>query len=131
MGRHVRAELGLAGRVDVFEVADLLGLQMDLWPLPVEEVQEVAVRGSVAVGYDLADPERRWAGAHGIGHCLMHGSINFFWLKEYTFLFPRYEPEADRFARGLLIDMDEAREQGFETHAEIAHYFGVPVGLLV
>ena len=113
------------GSVDMFEVAESLGFHVDVWPLPVGEVHEVAYRGNIAVALDLDDAGQRWAAAHGVGHCIMHGENNLLWVRKHSLLHPLFESEAEGFALGLLVDMEEARRERFEYRSEIAEYFGV------
>lgn len=71
-GRLLRQKYGFIGRVDVQDLADRMGLQVDLWDLPAHEVHEITLGRSIGVSVELDDQERRWAIAHAIRHRLMH-----------------------------------------------------------
>ena len=122
-GSALRQELGLTGCIDAEAIANGLGLEVRDWPLEV--LREFQLDGTVAVAERL-DPEwRRWVIAHAIGHRLLHPG-NHLWLRTHTDLTHRYEREAEDFARALLIDDQEAREEGFVHSWEVAEHFGVP-----
>ena len=112
------------------EVAQLLGLRVYERDLPIEELDEIFARDSIAVATKLDDAERRWAIAHGIGHCVMHQDANDLWLRAHTLLYDKSENQAEQFALHLLVDLEEGRAEGLETIQEIAEYFGVPVEMV-
>ena len=126
-GRELRRELGLRGRVDAEAVADHLGLEVFSWPFQV--LQEMKVDNSIAVAERLDAPWRRWVVAHAIGHSLLHPG-NHLWMQDHTLLGHRVEREAEEFASALLVDEDEALEQGLVHPWEVAEYFGVPEELV-
>jgi hypothetical protein len=130
LGRILRHELGLHGRVDVEGVALGIRVRVDDWDLPVDEVHEVTAGRNIGVAAGLDDDHRRWAVAHGIGHCLMHEGVNDLWLRADSFLHDRHERQAEHFALGLLVDLDEALLAGMTGVREIARYFGVPLWVL-
>ena len=120
---QLRRKLGLRGRVDAEEVANLLGLEVVPWPL---EVQEEMLLGRVIGVAQRLDPRwRRWVIAHAIGHKLLHPG-NQLWIRDHTSLGGRYEREAEDFARTLLVDEGEAMEEGLRELWEVAEHFGVP-----
>ncbi len=127
LGRRLRHELGLHGRVDVEGVAWRIGVSVDDWDLPVDEVHEVTAGRNIGVAAGLDDDLRRWAVAHGIGHCLMHEGANYLWLRASSFLHDRYERQAEHFALGLLVNVDEALSAGLRGVGDISGYFGVPL----
>ena len=109
------------------EVAHLVGMEIDERQLRAQEVDEIAFGSNIAVGDQLSEPERRWAVAHAIGHYVLHGrSTNHIWLRTCTQLSDKLERQAEDFAYALLVDEDEAWDEGLETVREIAEYFGVP-----
>ena len=125
----VRYDFDLSGRIDISEVAGALGMQINLWDLPANEVHEVMMRQTIAVSRDLDEPARRWAIAHAIGHRLMH-SANHLWLRMETRLNDKLEAEAESFAYHLLVDEVEARREGLHTAPEIAEHFGAPTEMV-
>ena len=125
---ELRRKLGLRGRVDAEEVANLLGLVVQPWPLAVQ--QEMLMGRYIGVA-DRLDPSwRRWVIAHAIGHRLLH-SGNHLWIRDHTSLGGRYEREAEDFALALLVDGREAMEEGLRETWEVAEHFGVPEELVV
>ena len=130
IGRRLRHDLGLHGRVEVEDVALGMGMCVDEWDLPADEVHEVTAGWNIGVPAGLDDDLRRWAVAKGIGHCLMHEGANYLWLRANSFLHGRYERQAEHFALGLLVDVDEAWSAGLREVGEIAGYFEVPLWAL-
>ena len=73
-----------------------------------------------------ADPcERRWHIAHSIAHHQLH-SGNQLWKALHTDLTSLGERQAEDYATGLLIDVDEAIEELLSGATEATEYFGVP-----
>ena len=124
-GRLLRRSLGVAGRVDVDEAAQLLGYLVDAWDIPADEVHEVTVGNSIGIASALCENRRRWAVAHALGHRVLHPG-NHAWLRARTLLATPFEREAEDFAYGLLVDAEEALAEGLATAGEFAEYFGVP-----
>ena len=120
---ELRRKLGLHGRVDAEAVANILGLDVVPWPMQVQE--EIQMGRYIGVAERLDARWRRWVIAHGIGHWLLHPG-NHLWIRDHTSLGSLYEREAEDFARALLMDVDEAKEQGLRELWEVAEYFGVP-----
>ena len=126
--RELRRKLGLRGRVEAEEVANLLGLVVVPWPLAVQE--EMQMDGYIGVAQRLDPRWRRWAIAHAIGHRLLHPG-NHLWTRFHTGLAGPYEREAEDFALALLVDAREAAEEGLTELWEVAEHFGVPQELVV
>ena len=124
--KQLRGKCRLSGRADVVAVAELLGLRVDEWPLPVNEVHEVFVKDSIGVATEASDADKRWAIAHGIGHYILHSAGNQVWLRAHTGLSDKLERQAEDFAYHLTVDMSEAWDEGLETAGEIAEFFGIP-----
>ena len=124
----LRRKLGLSGRVDAEEVANLLGLVVVPWPLDVQE--EMQMGHYIGVADRLDARWRRWVIAHAIGHRLLH-SGNHLWIRDHTSLGSLYEREAEDFARALLVDAREAMEEGLSELWEVAEHFGVPEEMVV
>ena len=128
-GRLLRNKYGITGRVDVQNLADRLGLQIDLWHLPPDDVQEVTVGSSIGVSAELDHTERRWAIAHAIGHRILHpGNIARLRVRKMQGM--PFEREAEQFAYGLLVDEDEALAERLPTLVQIAEHFGIPMHTL-
>ena len=128
-GRLLRNKYGITGRVDVQELADRLGLQIDLWHLPADDVQEVTVGSCIGVSSELDDTERRWAIAHAIGHRILHpGNIARLRVRKMQGM--PFEREAEQFAYGLLVDEDEALAERLPAVANVAEHFGIPMHTL-
>jgi len=124
-----RRRLGLRGRVDAEEAANLQGLVVVPWPLAVQE--EMLLGRYIAVAERLDASRRRWVIAHAIGHKLLHPG-NHLWIRDHTSLGRgRYEREAEDFALALLVDDQEARDEGLRELWEVAEHFGVPEELVV
>ena len=124
---HLRRICGASGRVNVEEVAHLVGMEIDERQFRAQEVDEIAFGSNIAVGDQLREPERRWAVAHAIGHYVLHGrATNHIWLRTCTQLPDKLERQAEDFAYALLVDEDEALDEGLETVHEIAGFYGVP-----
>lgn len=122
-GKKLRRQLELRGRVDVEEVASILGMEVVPWPMEVQE--EMQMDRYIGVADRLDDRWRRWVTAHAIGHRLLH-SGNHLWIRDHTSLGSLFEREAEDFARALLMDVDEAMEEGLSELWEVAEHFGVP-----
>ncbi len=125
---QLRRKLKLSGRVDAEAVANILGLDVVPWPLDVQE--EMQMDRYIGVAERLDARWRRWVIAHAIGHRLLH-SGNHLWIRDHTSLGSLFEREAEDFARALLIDSDEAMEEGLSEVWELAEHFGVPQELVV
>ena len=125
---QLRGKLGLSGRVDAEEVANLLGMVVVSWPLKVQE--EMQMGHVIGVAERLDSRWRRWVIAHAIGHKLLHPG-NHLWIRDHTSLGGRYEREAEDFALALLVDAREAVEEGLGEVWEVAEHFGVPEELVV
>ena len=122
-GSALRRELGLRGPVDAEAVANDLGLAVQRRSLRV--LEEMRLEDYVAVA-DRLEPEWwRWVVAHAIGHCLLHPG-NHLWIRRHTDLARGFEREAEDFACGLLVDVEEAAAEGLVTSWEVAEHFGVP-----
>ncbi|MDE2716143.1 MAG: ImmA/IrrE family metallo-endopeptidase [Chloroflexota bacterium] len=120
---QLRRKLGLHGRVDAEEVANLLGLVVQPWPLKVQE--EMLMGHFISVAERLDSRWRRWVIAHAIGHKLLHPG-NHLWIRDHTSLGSLFEREAEDFARALLLDAGEAMGEGLTEVWEVAEHFGVP-----
>ena len=130
-GRLLRQEYRLSGRVDAVELAERLGLRVDTWSLPADELHELTLRDKrIAVSPDITDQDRRWAVAHGIGHRILHPS-NHLWLRAHSLLAMPYERQAEQFTYGVLVDEAEVRAERLRTLAEVAAHFGVPIHALL
>ena len=127
---RLRQRCRITGPADVSGVTEMLGLRVDEWPLPAGELHEVFVKDSIGVSTDVSEADERWAIAHGIGHYILHSAGNQIWLRANTGLSDKLEAQAEQFAYHLLIDLNEAWDEGLETAEEIAAYFGVPVGMV-
>ena len=124
----LRRKLGLRGRVDAGETANILGLEVVPWPL--EKQEEMLMDGYIGVAERLDSRWRRWVIAHAIGHKLLHPG-NHLWTRAHTNLGTPYEREAEDFALALLVDVQEARREGLREQWEVADHFGVPEELVV
>ena len=124
-GRLLRQRYSLTGRVDVYELADAMGLHIDPLPLPAGEMHEITVKRSIAVSTELDDGELRWAIAHGIGHRILHPG-NAVWARAHTLLGNQLERQAEEFAYGLLVDEEEVIAERIPTLWGVAEHFGVP-----
>ena len=125
---ELRRRLGLRGRVDVEEVANLLGLEVVPWSMRVQE--EMLLGRYIGVAQRLDPRWRRWVIAHAIGHKLLHPG-NHLWIRDHTSLVGRYEREAEDFALAMLVDQKEAGEERLRELWEVAEHFGVPQELVV
>lgn len=120
---ELRQRLGLTGRVDMEEVARLMGLEVKLWPLHTQ--MEFQMDNVVCVAERLEPEWRRWVIGHAVGHRLLHPG-NHIWIRSHTGLALKYEREAEDCAHALLMDVREATDKGLIHSWEIAEYFGVP-----
>ena len=125
---ELRRKLGLRGRVDAEEVANILGLEVV--PRPMRGQEEMMLDTYIGVNEALDSRWRRWVIAHAIGHRLMHPG-NHLRTRMHTYLAAPYEREAEDFALALLVDAREAREEGLRELWEVAEHFGVPQELVV
>ena len=124
--KRLRRVCQVSGRVDVEQVLQLLGLEIDERQFRGRKVDEIAVGSSVGVADRLSEPERRWAIAHAIGHAILHSKGNQVWLRACTGFGGKLEQQAEEFAYKLLVDFNEARRKGLQTSQELADYFGAP-----
>ena len=125
---ELRRKLGLRGRVDAEEVAHILGLEVMLLPMRVQE--EMLMDTYIGVADRLDSRWRRWVIAHAIGHKLLHPG-NHLRTRIHNHLGDPYERGAENFALALLVDAQEAREEGLRDLWEVAEHFGVPQELVV
>ena len=102
---ELRRDLGLRGEVDVEAVANLLGMEVVVWPLRV--LKEMVVGDFICVAKRLDSGWRRWVIAHAIGHRLMHPG-NHTWIRFHTGLGHRFEREAEEFARSPSAGCDRS-----------------------
>ena len=123
----LRRKLGLRGRVDAEEVANILGLEVVYRPMGRQE--EMMVYEYIGVDEELDSRWRRWVIAYAIGHRLLHPG-NHLWTRRHTDLGKPYEREAEDFALALLVDGQEARDEGLRELWEVAEHFGVPQELV-
>lgn len=124
----LRRKLGLRGQVDAGAVANILGLTV--FPLKLSTLQELMVDDCIGVADRLTSEWRRWVIAHAIGHKVLHPG-NHLWMRMHTGLGGKVEREAEDFAHALLLDAEEALDEGFTEVWEIAEYFGVPEELIL
>ena len=127
---RIRRKFGLSGQANVAEVAHMLGLEVYERAMPPDELHEVIVENNIAVAEQLDRQAQRWAVAHGIGHFIMHSHLNNIWLRANSGLVDKLEREAEDFAFHLLVDKDEAWDEGLGTVQELAAYFGVPANFV-
>lgn len=124
---RLRQRCRQSGAVDVYGVAAMLGLRVDEWPLPADELHEVFIKNSIAVSTDVGEEEKRWAIAHGIGHYILHSNGNQIWFRAHTTLSDKLEAQAEEFTFRLLVNIEEAWRERLDDVREIAAYFVVPV----
>ncbi len=123
----MRRRLGLRGQVDAEAVASGLGLTVQRRPLHV--LEEMRIGDYVSVADRLETWWQRWVVGHAIGHCVLHPG-NHLWIRRHTDLAHGFEREAEDFAHGLLVDLEEAAAVGLNNSWEVAKHFGVPVDVL-
>ena len=126
-GRKFRIDRGLTGRVDVEELAVDLGLTVVT--REVGQASEALYRGFAAISPALSPQWRRWAIGHAIGHHVLHDGNNI-WLRIHTLLSHSVERQAEDFALGLLVDVEDARAEGLTTAEEFSEFYGVPLGMV-
>ena len=126
---RLRQRCRVSGIADVYEIASMLGLRVDEWPLPPSELHEVFVKDCIGVSTGVNDADKRWAIAHGIGHHIL-STGNQVWLRAHTGLADKLEAQVENFTYHLLVDHREAWRQRLSTTEEVATYFGVPVGMV-
>ena len=93
-GRLLRRKYRLSGQVDAVALAEVMGLRVDFWQLPVKDLHEATRGRNIAVAADLDATEQRWAVAHGIGHRILHPA-NHLWLRATTMLAVPYERQSN------------------------------------
>ena len=125
--KRLRKQCRVTGRVDVEEVAQLLGFQVDRRSFRNRKLDEITLFGHIAVAADLDDPSQRWAIAHAIGHHQLHGG-NGVWLRTNALLGAKDERQAEEFAYHLLVDWDSSQMLDLDTVDKVAEFFGVPEG---
>ena len=126
--KTLRKRFVTSGQLDVYEVADTLGLDIYIRCFQASELDEIIVGTGIAISRDLDGPTQRWAIAHAIGHAVMHGKeCNAVWLRMDTMLTDKFEHQAEEFAFWLLVDLNEAQVEEISVAGEIAEHFGVPV----
>ena len=122
-GADLRRQLGLSGRVDAEDVANIMGYRVER--LPLVKQKEIEVDGIICIADSLGPEDSRWYIAHSLGHKVMHPG-NQLWVYRNTLLGYRHEREAQDFAHTLLTDAGEAVKEGLTVSLEVADYFGVP-----
>ena len=122
-GAALRRKLGLSGRVDAEDVANIMGYRVQR--LPLVNQKEIEVDGIICIADCLGPEGSRWYIAHSLGHKVMHPG-NQLWVYRNTLLGYRQEREAQDFAHSLLTDAGEAMREGLSRSLEVADYFGVP-----
>ncbi len=120
---ELRRKLGLSGRVDAEALANMMGLDVFLWPL--DQHRELQVDDAICVAERLEPEWRRWVIGHAVGHKLLHPG-NHLWIRSHTALAYKYEREAEDCARALLMDVDEVMDAGLTQAWEVAEHFGIP-----
>ncbi len=127
---NLKKELSLEGSLDIYDVAQEMGLEIDFVPLR-SDLHEITVGSNIAVSTKIDAPSQRWAVAHAIGHIVLHGSrINQLWLRAHTLLTDKIESDAERFAYHLLTDRRDIYDQRMTHASEIAEYFGIPTQMV-
>ena len=125
LGHLIRGDVW--GPLDVFSLAEAAGFDVSFVPL-YESIQEIIIGRNIAISDRLDELDARWALAHALGHFALQADINVenIRVSGNGILASVIEFWADRFAMGLLIDLDEALTLGFRTKSQIARYFRVP-----
>lgn len=122
-GACLRRKLGLTGRVDAVAVANIMGHRVER--LPLVKQKELEVGGVICIADCLGPEESRWYIAHALGHKTMHLG-NQLEVYKNTMLGCKYEREANDFAHALLMDGQEAENEGLACSWQVAEHFGVP-----
>ena len=87
---------------------------------------ETAGKQAVVIGSSIKAPLDSACTAHELGHALLHKGINTVFLTDSTnFVTGRYEREADLFAAALLINIEDAIQNG-DSVEDLCKLTGVP-----
>ena len=130
---EIRRRLGISrgSRVNVWDVAGKLGLEVYRRSFRGAKLQEITIGRRIAISDRLTQRNERWAIAHGIGHAVLHrGAANHVWLHtKGGESADDFETEADTFAFHLLVSV--SRLASLYEDYEIAQYYGIPMSRLV
>ena len=126
-----RQGIGRGSRVDVWGVAEKLGLEVYFYTFRGSRLQEVTIGDIIVVDARLPPSHQRWNIAHGIGHAVMHrDSPNHVWLHAKGGESPdHFELEAETFAFHLLVE--PSKLANLYEDGELAAYYGVPMSRLL
>ena len=79
----------------------------------------------ILLNNSLDENEQRLVMAHQLGHAVLHRKLNYYFLRNKTYLkLNNYEREADTFAAYLLISADDIEQCNTVEH--LAALSGVP-----
>lgn len=111
-----------------FELAKCLGIIVIYSPLTDVKgfCQCIKRTKFIYISDQLDENEQQFVCAHELGHLLLHGGVNRYFMSSCTQLIPgRYEREADQFAVDLLWSDEELREYQDWTIPQIAVKLGI------
>ena len=79
----------------------------------------------IIINSDLSEYEQRIVMAHELGHAVLHTKMNYYFMRNKTYLnTSKYEREANTFSAYLLISDDDIEQ--CDTIGHLAQMAGVP-----
>lgn len=117
---------------DPFSLLQAMGVKTFLLPMEgingiYKTIHEIPM---VFINNNLSENEIRFVAAHELGHVVLHGELNRFFMDRYTLMRSSiYEQQADLFAVCLLHPFPEDVIEDGDSFERLSHKLGVSVDL--
>lgn len=117
---------------DPFSLLQAMGVKTFLLPMEgingiYKTIHEIPM---VFINNNLSEDEIRFVAAHELGHVVLHGELNRFFMDRYTLMRSSiYEQQADLFAVCLLHPFPEDVIDDVDNLERLSHKLGISVDL--
>lgn len=117
---------------DPFSLLQAMGVKTFLLPMEgingiYKTIHEISM---VFINNNLSEDEIRFVAAHELGHVVLHGELNRFFMDRYTLMRSSiYEQQADLFAVCLLHPFPEDIIDDGDNLERLSHKLGISVDL--
>ncbi len=117
---------------DPFSLLQAMGVKTFLLPMEgingiYKTIHEIPM---VFINNNLSEDEIRFVAAHELGHVVLHGELNRFFMDRYTLMRSSiYEQQADLFAVCLLHPFPEDVIDDGDNLERLSHKLGISVDL--
>ena len=124
--RLVAYYIRLCGTADPFKIARQLKIEVQFGPLGEYAGCYLFAKNHrcIFINNCIEGPELIFVMAHELGHAIMHGKQNCYFLRNYTYLNSRVEREANLFSAFMVITNDFITEHSNYSSNDIAELYG-------